>query len=338
MSPFTFTRLHTPDAVRQTQNAAGIACPVTADEWARHAPNVHVVCEQNGIIASHCSLWWDDAIPDLPSGERPGVIGHYAVRDDQAARALLSHACEELAVHKCQVAIGPMDGNTWRRYRLVTGGDPAEPPFFLEPTNPDDWPTHFARSGFDVFANYHSTLTTALEAADPRADEVAARLRVQQITLRTVDGKRIDDDLRAIYRLSLLSFRRNFLYTPIEEAEFLEQYRRVLPHVLPQLTFLAHTLDGELVGFLFALPDLLQAGRQTRIDTVIVKTLAVLPGRAWAGLGRLLLDRCQRTARNEGYRRVIHALMHDANASRNLSRGVWAAQPLRQYALYARNL
>ena len=40
------------------------------------------------------------------------------------------------------MAVGPMDGSTWRRYRFITERG-AEPAFFLETYNPDVWPLNF---------------------------------------------------------------------------------------------------------------------------------------------------------------------------------------------------
>jgi predicted N-acetyltransferase YhbS len=70
------------------------------------------------------------------------------------------------------------------------------------------------------------------------------------------------------------------------------------------------------------------------VDTVVLKSLAVLPGRAGAGLGGLLMARCHEAASALGFRRVIHALMHESNVSLNLS-GHYA-KPFRRYTLYAR--
>ena len=49
---------------------------------------------------------------------------------------------------------------------------------------------------------------------------------------------------------------------------------------------------------------------------VIVKTLAVHPDHGGAGLGGLLVARCQEAAAKLGYTRAVHALMHEANQSR----------------------
>ena len=122
--------------------------------------------------------------------------------------------------------------------------------------------------------------------------------------------------MQRIFKLSLSAFSRNVLYTPIAEAEFLAQYHAVLPHVRPELVLLAEKEDA-LVGFMFAIPDLLQARRGVPIDTVILKTIAVDPAVSGMGLGGALMDLVQRSARDLGFRRAIHALIHETNVSRD---------------------
>ena len=154
-----------------------------------------------------------------------------------------------------------------------------------------------------------------------------------RIRIRAIDPSRYEAELAAIHQLSLVSFRDNLLYTPISEEEFSAQYRPILPYVRPELVLLAEKQD-RLAGFLFAVPDLLQARRP--IDSVVLKTVAVLPGREFAGLGNLLVARCHAVAHSLGFRRVIHALMHESNESLSLSARY--AVPFRGYALYARQL
>jgi GNAT superfamily N-acetyltransferase len=299
----------------------------------RDAPDAHwMLPEERRALRARCSLWWTRT-PSLLD-HRVGLIGHYAARDAAGASLLLERACRELAGRGCSVVVGPMDGSTWRRYRFVTERG-SEPTFFLEPDNPDDWPDHFLALGFQPIAHYFSAVNCDLSREDPRVSYIADRLSAQGIRIRPLDPRRIEDDLRRIYAVSAVSFRNNFLYTPVAEADFLAQYRALLPVLRPELVLIAETAD-QPVGFIFAVPDLKQAERGHPIDTVIVKTLAVLPERAHAGLGSLLLAVCQRTASQLGYMRAIHALMHEQNASRNLSRRY--AHPMRRYALFGKAL
>ena len=52
--------------------------------------------------------------------------------------------------------------------------------------------------------------------------------------------------------------------------------RALLPHARPDLILMAERA-GDLVGFMFAVPDLLQARRGESVDTIILKTMAVDP-------------------------------------------------------------
>jgi GNAT superfamily N-acetyltransferase len=103
----------------------------------------------------------------------------------------------------------------------------------------------------------------------------------------------------------------------------------------PELVLLAEHA-GRPVGYVFVVPDLLAAQRGEPVTTVIVKTLAVLPGRAYAGLGAVLLAEVHAAARRLGFRRAMHALMHETNTSRNLS--AHYAATIRRYALFLRRL
>ncbi len=322
----------TPAELEQWGEVTGLSTLEPTD-LQRHAPDAHwALVSNDGGTVGRCSLWWRRA-PALP-GHRLGIIGHYVVRDAAAARRLLEHACQELATRGCTVAVGPMDGNTWRRYRLVTERG-SEPPFFLEPDNPDDWSQHFLDFGFTPLAHYSSAMSTDLSRQDPRVEQVAERLAAQGVRIRALDLRRVEDDLHSIYVISRISFRSNFLYTPIDEGEFITQYRHILPCVRPELVLIAES-GGRPIGFLFMLPDWLQARRGRAIDTVILKTVAVLPERAHAGLGSLLVARGHQIARTLGYARAIHALMHENNNSRNISRHY--AHTIRRYALFVREL
>ena len=225
-----------------------------------------------------------------------------------------------------------MDGNTWRRYRfIVHRGD--EPTFFLEPDHRSDWPGHWVDAGFSPTAFYSSSLNSDLRVQDPRTAGALLRLQEAGISIREFDRQQADRDLGRLFTLSLLAFSGNPFYQPVSRDEFDQQHRAVLPLLRPELLLLAERGD-ELVGFMFAVPDMLQ--RPGAPPTVVLKTMAVHPDLAGMGLGSVLMDLAQRAARRLGFTRAIHALMHEANASGRLSARY--ATPFRRYALFARPL
>jgi GNAT superfamily N-acetyltransferase len=282
---------------------------------------------------ARCSLWWDHT-PTLPD-ERVGMIGHYAARSDAAGRQLLAHACAELAAHGCTFVVGPMDGSTFGRYRLVTDQG-TEPPFLLEPENPSSDPHHFAASGFAPVARYCSALQTELGTRRLRLAEIATRLARRGVWMRSLDPARFEQELRRLYPVATQAFTRGFLYSPIAEDDFVALYSRLRAYVTPELVLLAEQ-DDRPVGLLFVLPDWLRARRGAPMDTLILKTLAVLPEFAGSGLAGLLLARGEEVAREHGFTRVIHALMHERNSSLRMS-GRYGGQIMRRYALFGRSL
>jgi predicted N-acetyltransferase YhbS len=296
------------------------------DEFSRHGADGHLLAE-----GARCSIWWG-RVPEI-AGEKVGLVGHYEAREDEAGVAVLGAACGELKRRGCTVAIGPMDGSTWNRYRLVSEFG-EERPFFLEPWNPAAYPEHFRRAGFGGLASYCSALNTDLGVEDPKNEVVRRRVAEAGIRIREIEPDHFEAELRRIFQVCVVAFRRNFLYTPIGEGEFLTQYAKVKSVLQREIVLIAE--QGErTVGFVFAVPDML-ARAEKRAETVLLKTLAVLPERGQAGLGGLLVGECQKAAKKIGFTRSIFALMHDGNASRSISSKY--GRVMRRYTLFSKKL
>ena len=325
-------RLHSPHVLTAFTREA-IPFGDADESWVMH--------DGSGGVAARCSLWWRSA-PSYPN-HRVGLIGAYEGRDCSAAVRLLGHACDRLAEEGCTLAVGPMDGNTWSRYRLVTERG-SEPSFFMEPDNPPDWPAHFGAASFEQFAGYVSALCTDLHLRDPWTERAATRAAAAGIRIRTLDPDpaNLTGELRRIHAVSLASFKDNLLYSPLAEDAFLARYAPLRQLLCHELVFIAEHVGGgvgresEPVAFLFALPDILRVRRGGPADTVIFKTIAVLPEWRWLGLSGILMARCQERAAEMGFKRAIHALMHEDNQSRRISERT--AAPMRRYALYAKEL
>jgi len=316
---------------------AGNVTPLPPENLLHEAPDAHwLLLREETSLAARCSLWWKKT-PPYP-GHTLGLIGHYAASNENYGRQILRHACQQLAARGCTMAVGPMDGNTWRRYRFITERG-TEPAFFLEPDNPDDWSLHFTAEGFVALATYTSALDSDLSSESSsthaRLCAIAEHISRMGITIRQASADHMDAELHRILAVSLRSFQGNFLYAPIGEPEFLAQYQKLLPFVRHEFVLLAEC-DSIPVGFLFGVPDALRIKHGERNDTIIIKTVAVAPECASAGLGTLLVGRIREIARGLGYTRCIHALMHESNRSRRI--GAKTTSTMRRYTLFARQL
>jgi hypothetical protein len=278
-------------------------------------------------VRARCSLWWRTT--PAHRGRRTGFVGALDTNgyDDDTLAALLSLACVRLRDAGRELAIGPVDGDTWHRYRLVTWSD-GTPPFALEPWSSPGAVAPWERAGFAPLETYASRRDDALARRDPRAAALAERFRTAGVTLRDLDLARFDDELAAIHALALRGFRGAPLYAPIAFDAFAELYRPLVTRLDPRLCPVAEH-GGRVAGVLFALRD------PNAPETVVLKTIVRDTDRRFAGLGAVLTDRARAAAHALVATRAISALQHDGDVARSLCP---QAVVFRRYAVFAKEL
>lgn len=276
-----------------------------------------------GVAIAQVGLWRG---PD-DGGQPTGLIGTPQLLAPEHLPQLLQAACDNWRELGAALALGPLNGSTWFSYRLVS--DPGtRPPFLLEPWSTPQELEGWQTAGFTPWLTYHSALATpATYSPDPRAAELERKFSGVTLRSPTLQEPQLTGDLGKLHQLSLQAFAGNPLYSPLSTVEFEALYRPLLGRVPLDWVWLAEH-KGELVGFVFAYPD--------SQSTLVLKTLAVQPGRPLAGLGRHLSNLFHAQAFAAGYGEVIHALMWDGNESAALSAVRGAV--IRRYALLGRPL
>ena len=294
-------------------------------------PDARLVATDATGQLSGAALWWSDVPP--MAGHKVGTIGGFQATSAETTLQLLQAAEQRLREAGCTIAIGPMNGNTWRKHRFVieTWG---RGPFLLEPRNNPVFPDWWRAADYRELSRYSSSVMP-LDGEPAVAPALKERLERSGLIIRPLHADRYDDELRAIHAISLRSFANNFLYTPLDEADFLGSYRKVQQHVDPDFVRIAEK-DGEPCGFVFAIADLEAAARGEK-PALIVKTLAVDPSSRSAGLGSLLVDEVHRLGRGKGFTEAIHALQHETNTSLKIT-GRHHGTPIRRYALFSKLL
>ncbi len=284
----------------------------------------------NGELLALCALWIKTA-PQFKT-YKTGLIGNFFSGQNEAGKALLLHASARLKTAGCNYVIGPMNGDTWHSYRLVTEqGD--SPPFFMEYYTPKEWPEIFTQAGFKEIASFSSARAANTDYEDRSAEKFKARKNRLNLVIRPFNIEQSVTELTAIHKLSIQGFASNFLYSDITLPDFLKLYEKIVPYVDPDFFLLAED-QGKLVGFIFAIPDFLQKQHSSEIDTLIIKTVVKTPDRTYAGLGNYLVYEIHQQAAKRGFKQIIHALMHDSNVSKVISGK--SAQTMRRYALYGK--
>ena len=288
-----------------------------------------------GTIASnenfYAALWFKNT--PIYNGEHIGTIGGLEIDHSPAASNFLT-ACAQCLhqQHNCTTVVGPMNGNTWLQHRLIlesTGRDP----FFMEPMEQKHFHDAFLSAGFSLFSEY-SSASIDLTIDQKNYERLENKLTKSGIRIRKIDMENFTDDLNALFDLSLISFSKNFLYTPISREQFLAKYLAARDHIDPDFVVVAER-DGQLVAYVFALPDLAapQFGKQ---PALIVKTLAALPDHTLSGIGTLLVAKAQQIAKDKGYTEAIHALQYESNSSKRISKR-FTAETFRRYGLMVKS-
>jgi len=288
-------------------------------------PDAVMEHRRNGAVLARASLWYRRT--PLHEGRRVGFVGDVEARDDDASTALLHGAAAQLRAAGCELAVGPVDGDTWHRYRLVTWSD-GTPPFALEPFSPLEASSAWRRAGFAPLETYASYRDDALAERDPRVAVLATRLRDAGVTLRALNLDRFDDELAQIHALAQRGFRAAPLFAPIGFDAFAALYRPLAPLLDPRLCPVAE-LNGRIAAALFAIRD------PRAPETVVLKTVVRDADRRLAGVGFVLTDAARCAAHALGATRAISALQHDGSVARSLA---GRAVVFRRYAVFAKEL
>jgi len=170
----------------------------------------------SGMASAHAALWWNDT-PLLDCG-RVGAIGAFSAINGEAAQQILQAAKSALREVGCAMAIGPMNGNTWRRYRFVTETD-GRGSFLLEPGNSEFYPLWWREAGFGDLSHYTSS-SISLDGVAKFPAGLRDRMEKSGLRIRKLEPAHYDEDLGLIHELSLKCFSKNFLYTPLEKEAF----------------------------------------------------------------------------------------------------------------------
>lgn len=258
-------------------------------------------------------------------GAAIGMLGFFECRNHQAtAGALFDAAIAWLNARGAKRIVGPMDGDTWHRYRINVGPfDQA--PFPLEPWNPPYYRALWEGHGFAALETYSSKWIEDVGVLLPALEPGLARSEERGIRIRPLMRDRLRDELVLVHELSSRIFTDAFLYSAISQEEFLALYAGIERFLDPELVLFAERASGEPVGFVFAYEDPAR-------PAVHYKTIAVLSEWRRAGVAHALSHHVYSAALRRARPQGNHALMRDDNRSQALDQG--HGVEFRRYVLY----
>jgi len=289
-----------------------------------------------------------------------GLFGFIAAEDDPAVfRALVGEAQAWLKARGMQRVLGPFNLNINEQMGLLVEGFDSPPMLLMEHDRPYV-SSRLEELGFakekDVFA-YLYDISVEPPAAVRRLLE---RPLSKRLTVRRIDFKRYDAEIRAVTDIFNDAWRNNWGFVPLTEVETDYLAKSLKPLLDPRITSIVEQ-DGEPVGFLVALPNLNEAicGLQGkllpfgwakllwRLKVAGVKTArvplmgvrrSVSRGMVGGLLPFLLIDAVRKEGLKLGYTHIeLSWILEDNLAMRRINESLGSV-PYKRYRIYGKSL
>lgn len=296
--------------------------------------NIKIILLENDKEKGKAVCYFENT-PKL-NGKNIGTIGEFKCDNENVGINLLKK-CEEILKEKnIEFIVTPMNGNTWNKYRVLKYTN-ENSEFLLENVNPIKDNNIFLKAGFREIATYTSTRGDLKNAYNANSLDILERKLIENnIIIRKFNKNNYINDLKKIYNISVKSFYRNPFYTEINEKVFLEQYEKYIEMADEDFILIAEK-NGKEIGFIFCIPDFNELKLNKKLNTVIVKTVAVLEEYQEFAIGNVMLRMIANTAKNKGFREWIYAFMYKDNTSQKMaSRN--KTEIIREYVLYGKEL
>ena len=289
-----------------------------------------------------------------------GLFGFIAAEDDPAVfRALVGEAQAWLKARGMQRVLGPFNLNINEQMGLLVEGFDSPPMLLMEHDRPYV-SSRLEELGFakekDVFA-YLYDISVEPPVAVRRLLE---RPLSKRLTVRRIDFKRYDAEIRAVTDIFNDAWRNNWGFVPLTEVETDYLAKSLKPLLDPRITSIVEQ-DGEPVGFLVALPNLNEAicGLQGkllpfgwakllwRLKVAGVKTArvplmgvrrSVSRGMVGGLLPFLLIDAVRKEGLKLGYTHIeLSWILEDNLAMRRINESLGSV-PYKRYRIYGKSL
>ena len=266
----------------------------------------------------------------LIDGKTVATIGAYeSVDDAKYWRPMLTKALQISKEKGCTSVIGPMSGSTWNDYRFLEPEDTkSNDLFFGEPYNHQSYPRHFKEFGFEKIQSYCSLIDQTPSFKGFSVEESKLNFERKGFVFRSINLNAFEEDLKKIHAFSNTSFKNNFLFSPIDQEEFLRKFLPLKNSMHPSFVLFAE-YKKELVGLVLSFHDY----NSKKIKRLVLKTLVRKKGEKYKGIGKMLSYMVVKEAREQGYQDIIHALMNRTNYSVDLSRKSMGEE-FKKYSLY----
>ena len=290
-----------------------------------------------------------------------GLFGMLAAEDDPAVfRALFTQAEEWLKARGMRRMLGPFNLNINEQMGLLVAGFESPPMLMMEHDRPYVG-ARLEERGLarekDVFAYLYDISSEF----PPSVRRLLERPLPASLTVRSMDIKRYDEEIRSITEIFNDAWRDNWGFVPLTEVETAHLAKSLKDILDPRIASVVEQ-NGQPVGFIVALPNLNEAIRDlggkllpfgwvkllwrlkvAGLKTARVPLMGIKRSAAQAGLTRglmsyLLIDTVRRELIALGYTHVeLSWILEDNRPMRRIIESLGAVA-YKTYRIYGKSL
>ena len=208
-----------------------------------------------GRIAAHIDHLALELPPQQGMGPGTGMFGYFDAADEEVAKALLARARDWNRAKGMTRMIGPISLSIWEEPGLLVKGHDHPPTILMghDPAHYQAWIENDGLTETKRLMTYDLDITTPFPKLVQRI--VQSGERNERITIRQIDMKRWDDEIRTVLHILNDAWSDNWGFVPFTEAEIAHAAKKMKPIIKPYLNMIAE-LDGRPVAFMMVLPDI----------------------------------------------------------------------------------
>ena len=275
------------------------------------------------------------------------------MNDQGVADALLGRARKWVFERGAQIVRGPVNPSMNYECGVLTEGFDSDPMVMMT-YNPPYYVELMDKAGLrkskDLLAYLSNANTIEMKKIDRVADRV---MKTTGVHIRPIDVKNFSAEVARVWEVYNSAWSRNWGFTPMSREEFALMGKEMKQILKPELVLIGE-VNGKVVGFALALPDINQAIKpaggnllptgllkilyyQRLVKSVRVLALGVVEDYRPSGLAAGFYATLVRNARKLGYGDTEMSWILEDNVLMNRSLEVMGAKRYKTYRIYEWN-
>ncbi|MGD8553450.1 MAG: GNAT family N-acetyltransferase [Anaerolineales bacterium] len=297
-------------------------------------------------------------------GTNLGFFGFFEVLEDpEAARALLETAERWVKAAGHKAITGPAQFSSNDELGLLIDGFDDRPRILMT-YNPPRYQDYLESNGYekamDLWA-YSIPVADFAANTPPKLLRVVEKIRKRRnLTVRTLDMKHFDEDVRAFKEVYNSSWEKNWGFVPLTDAEIDQLAKQLKMIIDPELVIIVES-EGKLVGASISLPDLNQPLRKAypkpgtpefitmlkllwhwkvrgQVDWIRVFALGVLPEYRGSGVDALMYMETAKNAIPKGFKYAEMSWILESNDMMNRAIRMLGGEVYKTYRMYQKDV